>query len=325
MLKPIWELRNLKEAATRSEFYQFMNVALKDLLFKAYKEARSTYEQLVTFEDSLKDKEGYPSIGALSLPTKVLSGEAFSERQIGKKDYVEITNFKYGEIIAITRELLDDDQTKEIKRQPLDLGNAHKKFEDKTVYSILNGNATGYDSQAIFSLNHPGVVGGGAIAANDNLYTNVTLTANALATVLGIIAGWTGATNEDILDVTALDVVVPQNLKQTGIMLTQSNVIAAAYAAGVLGPAASIGAAKNPLRDHNLNVIASARLDKTSTTDWYVKTDFPGLVFQWRDRLELMRENEASGVAFEREVYRWKSRVRFGLKMINWRWGMKVS
>ena len=325
MLKPIWELRNLKEAATRSEFYQFMNVALKDLLFKAYKEAKVTYDQLVTFEDSMKDKEGYPSIGALSLPSKVLSGEAFQEKGIGKKDYVEITNFKYGEIIAITRELLDDDQTKEIKRQPLDLGNAHAKFEDKTVYSILNGNATGYDSQNIFSLNHPGVVGGGAIAANDNIYTNVTLSANALATVIGIIAGWTAASDDDILDVTATDLVVPQNLRQTAALLTQSNLLPIVYAAGVFGPAATNGGGINPLKDHKLGVIASARLDKTSTTDWYVKTDFPGLVFQWRDRLELMQENEASGVAFEREVFRWKSRVRFGLKMINWRWGMKVS
>ena len=43
-MKPIYQLRSIKEAATRPEFYRFLNVGLKDLLFKAYKEAASTYE-----------------------------------------------------------------------------------------------------------------------------------------------------------------------------------------------------------------------------------------------------------------------------------------
>lgn len=322
---PIYNLRTLREAATRSEFYQFMQVALKDLLFKAYKEARITYPQLVRFETSDKTKEGYPSLGNVSLPTKVLEGEAFQERQIGKKDFVEITNFKFGEIIAITRENIDDDQTREIRRQPQDLGNAHAKQEDKTVYSIITGNPTLYDSAAWFSLNHPGVTGGGAIAANDNIYTNVTLTANALAVVLGMIAGWTAANSDDILDVTATDLVVPQALKHTANILTQANLLPLAYAAGAFGPAAQGSVDKNPLKDHKLGVISSARLDKVSTGDWYVKTDFPGFVFQNRDPLELLQENEASGVAFEREVMRWKSRKRWGVKVINWRAMMLVS
>ncbi len=325
MLKPIWDLRSLREAATRSEFYQFMQVALKDLLFKAYKEARVTYPQLVAFENSTKDKEGYPSLGNLGLPQKVLSGEAFQERGIGKKDYVEITNFKFGEIIAITRELIDDDQTREIKKQPQDLGNAHAKQEDKSVYSIINANPTLYDSQAWFSLNHPGFTGGGAIAANDNIYTNVTLTANALAVVLGMIAGWTAANEDDILDVTATDLVVPQALKHTANILTQANLLPLAYAAGVLGPAAAGSINATALKDHKLGVISSARLDKVSTGDWYLKTDFPGFIFQNRDPLELLQEHEASGVAFEREVMRWKSRKRWGLKVINWRSFFKVS
>lgn len=322
---PIWELRSLKEASTRPEFYRFMTVGLKDLLFKGYKEAAITYPRLVALEDSNKDKEGYPSLGSAYLPERVLEGQPFPEKGLSPDDLVEVTNCKYGRIIAITQELIDDDQTKQIAKEPLQLGAAHAKHEDKTVYSIINGNATGYDSQAIFSLNHPGYTGGSAVAANDNLYTNVTLSANALAVVLGMIAGWTGHSSEDILDVTATDLLVPKNLEYTANLLTQSEYLPLGQGAGALGPAGTVGQGKNVLKNAGLGVIASARLDKTSTSDWYVKTDFPGLVFQWREKLQLLEENEASGVRFERDVYRWKSRARWAAKCINWRFAVKVS
>lgn len=322
---PIWQLRSIKEAATRADFYRFLTIGLKDLLFKAYREAPVTYDRLVTFQDSTKDKEGYPSLGSLGLPQQVLEGEPYQERTIPQDDMVEITNHKFGEIIAITEELIDDDQTKMVMRLPLDLGNAHKKHEDKTVYSLINNNPTGYDSQAIFSLNHPGFTGGAAMAVNDNIYTSVTLSANAVAVALGIIAGWVGHADDDILDVTATDLVVPKNLAHTARLLTESNFLPLAYAAGALGPSGTVGTGPNVLKDNNLGVISSARLDKTSTTDWYIKTDFPGLVYQWRKKLELLAENEASGVRFERDVMRWKSRARWRSKFVNWRWGIKVS
>src|SRR3990167_3472641 len=208
---------------------------------------------------------------------------------------------------------------------PMETGTAHAKHEDKTVYSIITGNATGYDSQNIFSLNHPGFTGGASVAANDNIYKNVTMSANAVAVVLGIIAGWTGHNTDDILDVTAKKIVCPQNLKHTAKLLTESDNLPLAYAAGALGPSGTVGIGKNVLKDQGLQVISSARLDKSSTTDWYVWTDFPGLVFQWRDKLQVFEENENSGVRFERDVYRWKTRARWKAGVINWRFGMLIS
>src|SRR3990167_2433791 len=101
---PIYQLRSIKEAATRPEFYKFLTVGLKDLLFKAYREAKVTYPKLVTFSDSTKDKEGYPSLGSLGLPVQVLEGEAFQERNLPREDLVEITNYKFGQIIAVSQE-----------------------------------------------------------------------------------------------------------------------------------------------------------------------------------------------------------------------------
>lgn len=325
MDKKIWELTSIKEAATRPEFYQFMNVGMKDLLFGAYKNTPSTYEEIVTVQDSDKNKEGYPSLGMVGEPKQVLEGEPYPERPTPDDDYVEVTNYKFGEIIAITEEMIDDDQTKQIIKIPTDLGAAHKKFEDKSVYNIINTNPTIYDGSAFFALNHPGLTGGAAIAANDNIYTSVTLTAGALATAIGMIGQWCGHTSDDILDVAARQIVVPKTLFFTAQVLTSTPNLGLGYAANVLGPAAATTHAPNPFMKLGLGITTSPRLDGTSTGDWYIRTDFPGFIFQWRKRLALLAENDRSGVRFERDVLRWKSTCRFRVKIINWRCMMKVS
>lgn len=323
----ILQCRSLKEASYSPDFYRFMTVGLRDTLLLAYLkyQAKTTYERLIVPLTSNKNKEGYPSIGLPSLPERVQPGEAYPEKKIGDDDLVEITNADFGEIIAIHQNLIDDDQTGAIAMQPNQLGEAMRKKEDKTVYSIINGNPTTYDSNAFFSLNHPGITGAAGRAENDNIYTNVTLSANAVAVVLGVIGGWTGATAEDDLDVMATDLVVPKNLQMTANLLTQSDFLPLAYAAGALGPAASVGAGKNVLKEAGLGVIASQRLDKTSTTDWYVKTDFPGIGFQTRQELQVTPEQEAGAARFERKLLRWRADKRWQVAVINWRGFFKIS
>lgn len=324
-MKPIWELTSIKEAATRPDFYNFLNVGLKELLFNAYRAAPNTYEQLVTFETSTKNKENYPSMGATKEPKQVLEGESYQELNQPDDDFVEMTNLKYGGIIAISEDLIEDDQTKAIMRMPADLGIAHKKFEDKTVWSILTANATCYDANALFSANHPGYVGGAAIANNDNAYSSVTLSAGSLGTALGMIALWKGHSADDFLDVTAKKLVVSKTMAYAAKVLAQSDFILPYAANTPLGPANASQAAGNVFRDLGLQVISSARQDAADAAEFYIFTDFPGLVFQWRQKLQLLEENANSGVRFERDILRWKSRARWVAKAINWRFALKVS
>lgn len=332
-MKPIYMLNSIREAATRPEFFRFMTVALKDLLLNAYQMKKSTFQRVVVFQDSSKDKEGYPSLGSSPLPEKVLEGEPYLGANIPKPDFVEVTNFKYGRIIEIADELIKDDQTGKIKDKITDPGSAHKKFEDIQVWKIFTNNDTAYDSQNFFSLNHPGFTGGAAIGSNDNLLTNVTLTANALAEIIGMVGLWTGHTTNDILDVQVTDIIVPVRLKFTADVLAQSSFLPLAYAAGILGPAAAIGQGKNPLSELGLGVIPTPRLDGTSTTDWYVKTDFPSIVFQNREPRGtggplpplVFMERQDAGAYFERDVIRAKTKKRFGLKLVNWRGFAQVS
>ncbi len=319
----------MREASYSPEFYRFFTVGLRDLILDAYLKyaAKTTFERIVVVSNSLKDKEGYPSIGAPGLPERVNAGEAFPEKKIGDDDMVEMTNADFGEIIAIHENLFEDDQTGSIRQQPTELGNAMRKKEDKCVYSIITGNPTIYDSQAFFSVNHPGMTGGAAVAANDNIYTNVTLSASALAVVIGMIGAWTGATADDDLDVMATDLIVPQALRMAANLLVQSDFIGLAYASGGMGLGATAGQGRNPIKDLNLNIIVSQRLDKIATvgtTDWFVKTDFPGIVHQVRSQLRVVQEAMA-GESFERKLLRFRIDKRQEFGVLNWRGMMKVS
>ncbi len=322
------EIRSIREAATRPDFIALMSSGLKTKMFDIYNKVESEYEQLVSFEESTKDKETYPSLSGLGYPEKVLEGEPYKEGPVGALQDVDITNYKFGRLMAITREMVDDDQTKKIKNQPGLLGTAHKNYENKVVFStIIAGTtaATCYDGVAVYTTNHLNRKGGAAQANNDNIYTGVTLSAGAIITAMEMISLWRGLDDEEIY-VKPLKIVCGPRLGFTASWLMSGTGLPPA-AAGVLGPVITapqtIGKSPLPM----LNVVVSKWLGKVggAALDWYIWTDVPGWVFQWRDKLELYAEGNLSESWFERDVMRWKSRVRFGFKCIDWRASMLIS
>lgn len=324
-----FKFRSLKEAATTSEFYKLLDSGLKTKMMAGYKSVPSEYEALVSFETSTKQTETYPSLSDISEPTKVLESEEYPERGVGASQDVDITNFKYGEIIAITREMIEYDQTKKMKNQPTKLGKAHKNYENRTVFSaIVNGTdaASCYDGLAIYTTNHLNRKGGAAQANNDNIYTSVTMTAGALIVALDMINLWKGLDDGDVT-INPEMIVCSTRLIWTANWLMSPNSGIPAYAANALGPASAQAqtAGKSPLP--MLAVKGCKWLTKVggAALDWYIWTDVPGWVWQWFSKLRLLKEGNLSQTYFERDVMRWRSDEWFGFKNIDWRASMLIS
>jgi len=321
------EFTSIKEAATRPDFIKLMSSGMKTKMMDAYEKAASEYEQLVSFETSTKDKEDYPALSGIGMPEKVLEGEPYKEAGIGALQATTITNYKFGRILAITREMVDDDQTKMVKNQPGRLGQAHKDYENKVVFSAIVGGgtaATCYDGLAIYTTNHLNRKGGAAQANNDNIYTNVTMSAGAIVVACEMINLWKGL-DDDEISVNPIAIVCSARLSYTAKYLMSGTIIPT-FAAGVFGPANASASAGNMVMPL-LKVIPCKWLTKVGGTalDWYIWTDIPGWVFQTRDALELLEEGNLSASYFERDVMRWKSRIRFGFDCIDWRASMKIS
>lgn len=319
---------DLAEAMTRSDYADFMKKGLKGLLLDQYQKAsaETTFQEIVAVENSESNLEDYPSLGDPEYPREVLEGEEYKNLAAGAPDNVKVTNFKYGGLLSLTEEAAEDDQTpgKRLARQAASLGRKHMEFKDKVFWSLITSNPTIYDGNSLFSLNHPGVTGGAANGNNDNIYTNVTLSANALAVIMGIVALWQGADSDHDLNVRITDIMVPIRLQQTAFGLTRADLLPVAYAAGPLGPAAANGQMPNGMKG-KLGVITSQRLDRVSTSDWYVKTNMPGLLHQVRKGLQFTQEAQNTGENFLKDVLRYKTSERFGRKVVQWRGFALVS
>jgi len=323
------EIKSIREAATRPDFPKLMDSGMKTKMFEVYHKVESDYEKVVSFETSNKDKETYPSLSDIAEPTKVLEGEAFREGDVGALQDVDITNFKFGRIVAITREMVDDDQTKKIKNQPAKLGKMHKNYENRTVFSAIVGGTTAascYDGLAIYTTGHLNRAGGAAQALNNNIYTGMTLSAGSVIVAMDMINLWKGL-DDEVITVNPVAILVTPRLDYTARWL-MGNTGLPAYAAGPLGAASAHAITTGTSPMPMLKVITSKWLGKIASAaplDWYIWTDVPGWVFQWRDKLELYKEGNLAQAWFERDVMRWKSRERFGFKCIDWRSSMLIS
>ena len=319
----------LREAMTRSDFAAFMAKGLKGTIIDAYSraQAQTNFEQLTVEETSESNEETYPTMGATELPRRVLEGEEFKTLNPGSPDTVKVTNFKYGGVIELTSEASEDDQTpgKTLSKQAAALGSGHARYKDKAFFSLITANGTIYDAQNLFSLNHPGYTGGAARGDNDNIYTAVTMSANALATVLGKVAIWEGADADQDLDILVEAIVCPVTLQQTAYGLTKADLLPLGYAAGPLGPATTSGQGMPSVWKNKIGVITSHRLDRKSLTDWYVKTNFPGLMHQKRKGLEIMQEGLGTGQHFSHGLHRTRTSERFAGKIVNWRGFFLIS
>lgn len=315
--------QDLREALSRNEVNVLMQKGIKSMLLDAYRSSlqKTTFQEIVVVDDSEADVEDYPSLGQPELPREVKEGESFKGLQAGSPDNVKVTNLKYGGILEINLEATEDDQSagKQIRKQAMDVGPGHAKFKDKTFWASITDNGTIYDGQNLFSLNHPGFTGGASRANNDNLLTAVTLSANAVVQILGITALWEGADPDQDMDLQVTDIMCPKRLEQTAFGITKANLLPFAIASGILGPGATVSSGMPSALKGKLDVISSHRLDKVSLTDWYWKTDFPGLLYLRRKGLQVIQEDPNSGKSFEEDKLRWKTRERFGKKIINWR------
>ncbi len=304
----------LREAMTRSEFPEFFRKGLKSRLFKGYKEYAKIYEDVVTFETSDRDKEYYPATGEAPNPELVFESEEYKESGI-VDETITITNFKYGRILAITKEMIEDEQTRQLRKLPAKLGGAHARFENETVFTFYNDgdSDTCYDAQNYFdTAGHPDVTGGSAVAANTNNGGLGALSEANLETALTEMALWRGRQGETIL-VRPMTLLVAPNQEW--------------IARRLLGSSFEV----NPTTNINVGHVMNAHQNSMrlivapwlTATTWYIVTDIEGLIYQWREKLNLTTENKESGDSFIRDVYRYKSSTRFGLDAIDWRFGYK--
>lgn len=309
----------LREANAESAFGQLLRAGIQTYAINSYQTVPVVYPDLVTEIASRRFQEYYAPLYRPNLPKRVDRGQEFQDNPVVGLSRV-LTNVKVGMIESFERELFDDDQTGQIKNRASQMGENFKIMEE--IYVILKITGVGGTLQ--------GVTVDPDVSYSDTVPSGYTGT-GTYNTFKGNRPSATAGFNRlsqaylETADINLMSIVDPLGNKflvspNTLLVSTLDKFVAAKLLNSTLQPSVPSGTADttgftmtiNPLQGL-YKLLVSRFLPSKS---WYLGDFKKAVVFQRRDPLEILQENPASGVSFSSEVYRFKSRSRFEVGIV---------
>lgn len=309
----------LREANAESAFGQLLRAGIQTYAINSYQTVPVVYPDLVTEIASRRFQEFYAPLYRPNLPRKVDRGMEFQDNPVVGLSRI-LTNVKFGMIESFERELFDDDQTGQIKNRASQMGENFKIMEE--IYVILKITGAGGTLQGVQvdpDVSASDVVPVGATGTG----TYNTSKGNRPTAAAGFAR--LSQANLETADINLMSIVDPLGNKflvspNTLLVSTLDKFVGAKLLNSTLQPSVPSASADatgftmtiNPLQGL-YKLLVSRFLPSKS---WYLGDFKKAVVFQRRDPLEILQENPASGVSFSAEVYRFKSRSRFEVGMV---------
>ncbi|WP_366780341.1 prohead protease/major capsid protein fusion protein [Thalassospira sp.] len=203
----------------------------------------------------------------------------------------------YGRVVAITRQVLINDDLDAFTRIPAMYGNAIAQLESDVVWDIVTSNPAMADGTALFHANHKNLAGTGAALGVDSV-----------GAARAAMRKQTGLDKKTVLNIRPAFLIVPASLELKAEQLVAQNLV----------PAQSGNVVPQSIR--TLSPIAEPRLDGASETAWYLAAspnqidtiEYAYLEGQQGAYIETRNGFDVDGVEI-------KCRLDFGAKAIDWR------
>ena len=203
----------------------------------------------------------------------------------------------YGRVVAITRQVLINDDLDAFTRIPAMYGNSIAQLESDVVWGIITANPAMADGQALFHTTHKNLAGTGA-----------ALDVASVGAARAAMALQTGLDKKTVLNIRPAFLIVPAALELKAEQLVAQNLV----------PADSAKVVPQSIR--TLSPISEPRLDAASATSWYLAAspnqidtiEYAYLEGQQGAYIETRNGFDVDGVEI-------KCRLDFGAKAIDWR------
>ncbi len=203
----------------------------------------------------------------------------------------------YGRVVAITRQVLINDDLDAFTRIPAMYGNSIAQLESDVVWDIVTTNPAMADGTALFHGTHKNLAGTGAALGVDSV-----------GAARAAMRKQTGLDKKTVLNVRPAFLIVPAALELKAEQLVAQNLV----------PAQSGNVVPQSIR--TLSPIAEPRLDAASETAWYLAAspnqidtiEYAYLEGQQGAYIETRNGFDVDGVEI-------KCRLDFGAKAIDWR------
>jgi len=203
----------------------------------------------------------------------------------------------YGRVVAITRQVLINDDLDAFTRIPAMYGNSIAQLESDVVWDIVTTNPAMADGTALFHGTHKNLAG-----------TGVALGVDSVGAARAAMRKQTGLDKKTVLNVRPAFLIVPASLELKAEQLVAQNLV----------PAQSGNVVPQSIR--TLSPIAEPRLDAASETAWYLAAS-PNQI----DTIEYAYLEDQRGAyietrnGFDVDGVEIKCRLDFGAKAIDWR------
>ena len=203
----------------------------------------------------------------------------------------------YGRVVAITRQVLINDDLDAFTRIPAMYGNSIAQLESDVVWGIITSNPAMADGNALFHTTHKNLAGTGA-----------ALDVASVGAARAAMALQTGLDKKTVLNIRPAFLIVPAALELKAEQLVAQNLV----------PAATTSVVPQSIR--TLSPISEPRLDAASETAWYLAAspnqidtiEYAYLEGQQGAYIETRNGFDVDGVEI-------KCRLDFGAKAIDWR------
>tara|TARA_R110000787_G_scaffold143488_5_gene257284 strand:- start:55641 stop:57668 length:2028 start_codon:yes stop_codon:yes gene_type:complete len=203
----------------------------------------------------------------------------------------------YGRVVAITRQVLINDDLDAFTRIPAMYGNSIAQLESDVVWDIVTANPAMADNKALFHGDHKNLAGTGA-----------ALSVDAVGAARAAMAKQTGMDKKTVLNIRPSFLIVPASLELKAEQMVAQNIV----------PADTANVVPQSIR--TLSPISEPRLDAVSEKAWYLAAnpnqidtiEYAYLEGQQGAYIETRNGFDVDGVEI-------KCRLDFGAKAIDWR------
>lgn len=318
-------IKRLSEAVSETQLVQLLRYGVTNFMFDAYAQVNVVYPDLVRAVQSGGAEELYAPLYGPELPQKVGAGQEFGDSRLAGID-VHVKNDKYGRILAIEEELIDDDKTGQIPVRAAQMGERMRYVEEQVAIAAIE-NAVQSDNTANSGYNTTL----GNITPNtsygqvsqpliESAHTALMQMKDPFGNLIMVEPNTILFSSADYFNIakllqSALQPSVPGGSGQTANTATS----------GMTGWTMTT----NPLQGlyapkMSRFLSTNGGLDGTHGHAYLLEAQ-KGIVFQERTALRVLQEAANSGAGFERGVIRYRVDRRFAAATIESRYGFRLN
>lgn len=343
----------LREADSSSTFVQVLRAGIQNLVNTMYETVDTTFESWTSTVNSGRDTELYAPLHGVSFIREVGKQEIFSESHAAGLD-IKLKNRKYGTIFAVEWELLEDDQTGQFAKQAGLLGEYAKlalevicyaklagKFSSNTVANYAGLQVPSTETQPSYEANYPWTTSAAPLrgGAYNKPSSFGTLTQNNIQN--GIIALMAQPNLLSIkMNVDPRRILISPYYRFDAAVLLNSSFYPSQGGISAGSPSTNAGTTGNIFAINPIESVAALSVSRfmftnasgsvaTATSNssaWYLIDDSkPCFVLQIREAASVVQEAPNSGESFDRDIIRWRLRLRTNADWIDPRFAWQGS